>query len=150
MIKKENIAEALNDLVAIHNDRIEGYQLALNELDDSDEDLKQLFLMQIKQSHAIKMYLGNEVQVEGESIADSTTMSGKIYHTWMDFKAAFTWQDRRSILASCEFGEDAVQKAYSEALEEELPAHIRMMLIDQQAELRISHNKIKLIRDATL
>ena len=150
MIATENIAEVLNDLVAIHNDRIEGYELALNELDDSDEDLKELFLMQIKQSHAIKMNLGNEVQLEGESIAKGTTTSGKIYRAWMDFKAAFTWQDRSSVLASCEFGEDAAQKAYNEALDEELPAHIRVMLMDQQAELRISHDKIKSLRDATL
>ena len=148
MISKHNTAEILNDLVAMHNDRIIGYDIALKELDDSDEELKQLFLTDIKQSHDIKMNLGNEVQLEGDAIEEGTTVLGKIYRSWMDLKAALTWQDRKSVLASCEFGEDAMQRAYSEALEEELPEYLRLMLKEQKEELKVSHDEIKSLRNA--
>ncbi len=36
-------AEILNDLVKINNDRIEGYEKAIANLNDEDQDLKSLF-----------------------------------------------------------------------------------------------------------
>ena len=43
-------------------------------------------------------------------------ISGKIYRTWMDVKAAFARKERLSVLEACEFGEDAAQRAYEAAL----------------------------------
>ena len=39
--------EVLNDLVAINNDRIEGYEKAIQEAKESDSDLKSLFTSMI-------------------------------------------------------------------------------------------------------
>lgn len=150
MITTDNTTEVLNDLVEINNDRIIGYERALKELDDKNEDLKTIFLSMIDESRKIKMDLGNEVQVQGATIESGTTASGKIYRAWMDVKAAFTGHDRKAILANCEYGEDAAQKAYKSAIEEEdLPQHIRTMLSEQQEALKASHNKIKQLRDST-
>jgi uncharacterized protein (TIGR02284 family) len=70
----------------------------------------------------------------------------------MDIKATFTGKDRKSILESCEFGEDAAQKAYKEALQSDsglkLSADIREMITRQKEKLRASHDRIKLLRDA--
>lgn len=150
MITTDNTIEILNDLVAIHNDRIAGYERALKELDDNNSDLKHLFLKMIDESRRIKMDLGSEVQVEGGTIESGTTASGTIYRAWMDVKAMFTGHDRKSILSSCEYGEDAAQKAYRSALEDgELPRHIRTMLMEQQQLLKASHDQVKALRDAT-
>ncbi len=150
MITTDNTIEILNDLVAIHNDRILGYERALKELGDNNSDLKHLFLNMIDESRRIKMDLGSEVQVEGGTIESGTTASGTIYRAWMDVKAMFTGHDRKSILSSCEYGEDAAQKAYNSALEEgELPRHIRTMLMEQQQLLKASHDQIKALRNAT-
>jgi uncharacterized protein (TIGR02284 family) len=67
----------------------------------------------------------------------------------MDVKATFTGKDRKAILASCEFGEDAAQKAYDEALssEAELPAEVRQLIMDQKLSLKKSHDYIKALRD---
>ncbi len=151
MITTDNTVEILNDLVAINNDRIVGYERALKELDGSNADLKQLFLSMIDESRHIKMDLGSEVQVEGGTIESGTTASGKIYRAWMDVKAAFTGHDRKAILANCEYGEDAAQKAYKAALQEDdLPHHVRAMLVEQQETLKTSHDEIKQLRDASL
>ncbi len=142
-------AEVLNDLVQINNDRIEGYEKARKELKDGDADLKSLFLSMIEESQKYKLALAQEVGVLGEDIETGTTNSGKIYRAWMDVKALFTGHDRKTVLNNCEFGEDAAQNAYKMALEVEgVPANIRELISEQKAALRVSHDKIKGLRDA--
>ncbi len=142
-------AEILNDLVQINNDRVAGYEKAIEELRAEDGDLKDLFVKMIRESHRHKMALATEVQSLGEDIETGTTNSGKIYRAWMDVKAVFTGHDRKTILNNCEFGEDAAQKAYKMALaEEELSANLKELITTQKAELRLSHDEIKRLRDA--
>jgi hypothetical protein len=75
----------LNDLIEINNDRIKGYEKAIGELKDGDQDLKALFSGMIDESREARNALGVEVQVLGADMepADSTTNSGKIYKAWM-------------------------------------------------------------------
>lgn len=141
--------EVLNDLIQINNDRIAGYEKALQEAKTEDADLKALFSAMISESHEIRMALGTEVNALGGNMDDSTTGSGKLYRAWMDVKAVFTGHDRHAVLSNCEAGEDAAQKAYKTALsDDELPAYLREMVADQQQTLKRSHDKIKALRDA--
>lgn len=142
--------EILNDLIQINNDRIDGYEKALHETKAEDADLKALFSSMISESHEIRMALGTEVNALGGEMDNSTTTSGKIYRAWMDFKAVFTGHDRHTVLANCEAGEDAAQKAYRDALrDEDLPAYLREMISEQQQMLKRSHDRVKALRDAT-
>src|ERR1044071_517058 len=135
-------AEVLNDLIQINNDRINGYERAMKELKNEDDDLKALFTNFIDQSRQAKMALGKEVQVLGNDMDTGTTASGKIYRAWMDVKAMFPGHSRHAILESCEFGEDAAQKAYATALETDgLPAYIFAMLTRQKTELKRSEER---------
>jgi len=139
----------LNDLVEINNDRIVGYERALEEVKDpADADLKALFTSMINESRKIRVDLAGEVQALGGTFEAGTTASGKLYRAWMDVKAVFTGGSRHAILANCEFGEDAAQKAYKEALAEELPGYIRTTLEAQKQMLKASHDKIRAMRDA--
>jgi len=139
--------EVLNDLIQINNDRIAGYEKAIKETKTEDDDLKVLFATMIAESHQIRIALSTEVQALGASIEQGTTTTGKIYRAWMDVKAAFGGNSRHAILASCEAGEDATQKAYRAALAHDLPAFIRDLLTQQQEALRASHDEIKALRD---
>ena len=67
----------------------------------------------------------------------------------MDVKATFTGHDRQSALESCEFGEDAAQKAYRDALgsDAEMSADTRQLITSQQESLKSSHDIIKKLRD---
>lgn len=143
---KETI-ETLNDLVQINNDRILGYENALNDVENDDE-LKSIFLGKIDESRQLKIALAKEVEVLGSDIDNGTSTSGKIHRTWLSVKAAFSGHDDKSVLEECEFGEDAIKKAYRSALEEEqLPAYIRDILNDQLNILTASHDEIKALRD---
>ena len=146
---KETI-ETLNDLILINSDRIAGYVRAMEELAPEDNDLKPLFENMIDESRQARIALGKEVQVLGGTMAEGTMASGKVYRAWMDIKAIFTGHDRHAVIANCEAGEDAAQKAYTNALEEEhLPAFLREMIRGQQQALKYSHDEIKSFRDQT-
>ena len=147
-MENDKTIEVLNDLIEINNDRIAGYEKAISELRDEDEDLRVLFLNMIDESRQARLDLGNEVQVLGGLMEGGTTNSGKIYRAWMDVKAMFTGHDRHTILSNCHFGEDAAQKAYESALRSEnLPSYIREMISDQQQLFKISHDEIKAFAD---
>lgn len=148
MASVDTTKEILNDLIQINNDRITGYEKAIEELKDKDQDLKTIFAAMIDQSRQNIMALGKEVQVLGSDMDRGTTNSGKIYRAWMDVKAVFTGHDRHTVLSNCEFGEDAAQKAYDSALlSEELPAYLREMVSRQKHVLKSSHDEIKALRD---
>ncbi len=141
-------AEILNDLVQINNDRIEGYEKAIENLKAEDQDLKPLFISMIDESRKCRMVLSTELNVFKTETEDSSTTSGKLYRAWMDVKAVFTGHDRKSVLENCEFGEDAAQKAYKDAAnDEDLPANLKILILEQKATLRQSHDKIKQLRD---
>ena len=140
--------ETLNDLVKINNDRIEGYEKAIKELENGNEELKQLFTSIIGESHQNKMELGTEIQALGHDIENTTSTSGSLHRTWLQVKAAFTGHSAKSVLEECEFGEDAIKKAYATALDEEhLPAYIKDMLNEQKLGIDDAHDEIKALRD---
>jgi uncharacterized protein (TIGR02284 family) len=150
MQNQETSVEVLNDLVKINNDRIAGYERAINEAKDLDVDLKATFEGMIRESEQYKTELESKVREVGGEVEEGTTTSGKIYRAWMDVKATFTGSDRKAILASCEFGEDAAQRAYEAALNnaEDMSPDVRTVIHEQQQSLRNSHDLIKKYRDA--
>jgi uncharacterized protein (TIGR02284 family) len=150
MKTKDQVLEVLNDLVKINNDRIEGYTKAIKETKNEDADLQSLFSRMRGESQQLKSQLEKKMmEVGGKTGEDSTLLSGKIYRAWMDVKATFSGKDRKAILSSCEFGEDAAQKAYDTALNEEgLPSEVRDLILQQKVQLRKSHDEIKMLRDS--
>ena len=147
----ENNAETiniLNDLVQINNDRIKGYEKAISET-EGDEQLKTIFTNMIGQSHQFKMELGTEIQAMGTDIDNDSSGSGALHRAWITIKETFTGHSEKSTLEECEFGEDAIKKAYDSALEEEaLPTYVREILNKQYELLLASHNEIKALRDS--
>lgn len=142
--------EAMNDLIKINNDRIEGYEKAIEELQDGENgDLKTLFSDMISESRKYKSELEQGVIAHGGSTDEGTTTSGKLYRAWMDVRAAFSGGDRASVLSNCEAGEDAAQKAYKSAIEDEdVMEETKVLLREQKQSLRNSHDKIKALRDS--
>lgn len=150
MAANEPLNEVLNDLVQINNDRIAGYQRAINEAKDLDVDLKAMFEGMIRESEGYKNDLIAEVGRNDGEVDKGTTISGKIYRAWMDVKATFTGSSRKAILENCEFGEDAWRRAYEAALssDAEMNAPVRQLITDQYNSQKNSHDLIKKYRDA--
>ncbi|MEO7305817.1 MAG: PA2169 family four-helix-bundle protein [Ferruginibacter sp.] len=149
MQTNEKLTEVLNGLIEINHDRINGYEKAIEETKDLDLDLRAIFRSMANDSSSYAAELSKLVTELGETPADGTTNSGKLYRVWMDVKSTFTGHDRESVLELCEFGEDAAQKAYKAAIasDAEMSADIRQLIAEQQAKLKTSHDIIKKYRD---
>ncbi len=146
MENHQKIAAVVEDLVKINNDRIEGYQKAAKQTDETD--LKELFDTMIADSRHFTAELNRYLRNMGEDRERDTTLAGKIYRTWMDVKVSFGGSDRHAILASCEYGEDAAQKSYRQAMEQSyLPEDLRAIIRQQQNKLKASHDNIRHMRD---
>ena len=150
MSQNEELVGTLNDLVKINNDRIAGYERAIAETKDLDVDLKALFEGLIRETQGYKEELIEAVAARGGDVTNDTTISGKIYRAWMDVKAVFTGNDRKTILENCEFGEDAWRRAYEAALgsDTEMDAEIRQMITSHYTSETAAHELIKKYRDA--
>lgn len=147
----EKTIEVLNTLITINNDRIEGYETAAKETEE--QDLKTLFAQFSSTSQKCKSELITEVSNLGGTAAEGTLITGKFFRVWMDVKAALTGQDRKAILNSCEYGEDAAKETYEKALEndlENLNTEQQAMIKTQLALLVADHDKVKVMRDLTL
>jgi uncharacterized protein (TIGR02284 family) len=146
----EKIIDVLNDLIKINNDRIEGYEKAADDIDPEESTLKTLFYQLSEESRENKTRLIEEVKsLGGDADEDKTTERGKIYRTWMGVRVTFSGSDTASTLSSCEFGEDAAQRAYAEALEasSDFPASVQNLISNQKDLLKMSHDLVKNQRD---
>ncbi len=136
--------EVLNTLIVINNDRIEGYETASTETEETD--LKNLFADLQQTSRQCKGELIEEVLKLGGMHEEGTKITGKFFRVWMDVKAALMGNDRKAILNSCEYGENVAQETYDDALRnnvEELNAAQKAMLTAQQRLLKTDHETIK-------
>jgi uncharacterized protein (TIGR02284 family) len=143
---------ALNDLIKINNDRIAGYQKAIEGTEETRLNL--LFNDLIDQSKHNISELREYIHVLGGSPTDGTTLSGKFHNTWIDVKATFINKDRHGILADCEHNEDIAKSAYRKALDDkELiweDTKVVIILSSQLDGLKTSHDTVKSLRDAAV
>ena len=148
-MEKNETIEVLNDLIRINNDRIEGYEKAVNKTNETDLDLRAVFNQMAQESRKYANELTAQVRRLGGDPASGTTASGKIYRVWMDIKSGISSSERKSVLEECEYGEDAAQKAYEKALapDNDLPADVRSLIQDEKRNLKNSHDTIRNYRD---
>ena len=148
-MENKKAIDALNRLVEINNDRIEGYETATKET--NEPDLKVLFTKLADTSQDCRIELEREVEQLGGTPAKGTKVTGKFFRAWMDVKAAITGKDRKAILESCEYGEDHALKTYQEVLEDDreyLTVEQISMIESQYDLLRADHDAVRALRDS--
>lgn len=147
-MENEKSIDVLNKLVVINNDRIEGYETAIKETDESD--LIAMFNQFLATSRKCKQELVSEVSRLGGEVEEGTKTSGKFFRAWMDVKAALTARDRKAILGSCEFGEDNAIGTYQSVLKddmEHLNTQQQTMVKNQYNIIKADHDKVRSMRD---
>ncbi len=145
MQNNEELVDTLNELVRINYDRIFGYERAIEDVETEDVDLKTVFSEYADQSRKYVTQWQESIRSIGGEPATDSTVRGKLFRVWMDFKATITAKSRQSILDSCEFGEDAAQRQYQNVLESDthLPDDIRQKIAEQKSELKSAHDSIR-------
>lgn len=148
-MKNKETIEILNDLLVINNDRVEGYDKAVKELDAENPELMVIFASNAEQSKKFSSMLEQTVRELGGDPETGTTNRGKVYRLWMDIRSTISSDKSVSVLNLCEYGEDAAQKAYEKALEEDVNMDLptRRLILDQKASLKEAHDQVKKLRN---
>ncbi|MES2827931.1 MAG: PA2169 family four-helix-bundle protein [Bacteroidota bacterium] len=139
----------LNELTEINNDRVEGFQKAIADINEENVDLKAVFQEYSNQSRKFSQELVALVAGSGEDADTGNTIAGTLHRAWIDVKALFGGSDRVSILNEAERGEDAIKAAYKLALERgELSGEALETVSRQAQDINSAHDAIKALRDA--
>ncbi|MEP6647190.1 MAG: PA2169 family four-helix-bundle protein, partial [Saprospiraceae bacterium] len=126
-MENDKTINVLNPLIVINNDRIQGYETAIAETED--QDLKSAFAKFIQTSRHCRDELVDAVTKLGGKPKEGTREDGKIYRAWMDFKSLLTGKDRKTILNSCEYGEDVALNSYEKAMKDPDLSTLQKMIV---------------------
>jgi len=138
--------ETLKAVIQSLIDGQEGFKSIGEDLKDAT--LKQYFLAESLRRASFRGDLETALHQAGvHDVKESGTMGGAIRRTWGDLKAKVGGSDH-TLLETAESGEDAVKKAYKEALDKELPLPLHEMLSTQYAQIQTSHDYVKDARDS--
>jgi len=142
-----NTTDIINNLIEINNDRVAGFEKVIADINDENTDLKQLFQEFAQQSRKNGQELAAVVG-SADEVETGNSVSGTLHRAWIDVKSLFGGSDRASILSEAERGEDAIKKAYQEALTSgELLPDVTKIVSSQAQDINSAHDKIKALRD---
>ncbi|GAA4777912.1 PA2169 family four-helix-bundle protein [Olivibacter ginsenosidimutans] len=148
-METSNVVSTLNDLIEINNDRVAGFEKAMADIKDENLDLKTLFQEFSSQSRKFSQELTSLASRYTDDVETGTSAAGNLHRAWIDIKSLFGGSDRKSILEEAERGEDAIKKAYNDALKEgTFPVEATSLITQQAAEIKRAHDKIKALRDS--
>ncbi|MCF2134664.1 MULTISPECIES: PA2169 family four-helix-bundle protein [Burkholderiaceae] len=142
-----HIVSVLNDLIETSKDGEAGFRKAAE--DASNPELKTLFASCAQSCSQAVSELQAAVHSLGGKAEDHGSASGALHRGWMDLKSAIKGRSDHEILADCEKGEDVAKKHYRQALDEALPADIRMLVERQYEGVLKHHDRVRELRDAT-
>lgn len=140
-----NVTAVLNDLVETSKDGERGFRKAAE--DAHDTQLKALFVSRAEDCTRGARELQDVVQKLGGKPETGGSMSGALRRGWADVKSAVAGRSDYEILAECEKGEDVAKKHYNDALEEDLPPDVRMVVDRQFQGVIENHDRIRDLRD---
>lgn len=134
--KTNKTVEMLNDLMSIHNDRINAYSSLLSKLSGDDIYLMPVFEKIISDAVFYKQQIALKIKsISGD--AKQIVPFGKIYAAWNTLKMAFKGNTSKSILAACHYNEEIAIHTYDVALScnSDLSFDLQTLLQEQEAAL---------------
>lgn len=140
-----NTARILNSLIQTLKDGQEGFRVAGDHAQEVElkRTFRELSLQRAKLAGELQMCV-RELGAEYET---APSLVGALHRGWIQVRTTMGDHDDQAILEECERGEDSAVGAYREALLEDLPSNMRDVVVNQAAEIKSSHDRIKALRD---
>ena len=136
----------LQDLIQVNIDSRDGFQDAVDNLEDQHSSLAVLFRHVSRERDAQAHELQAMVAQNAEQPAKSGSVAAAAHRTWMDIRAAFGGGDQ-AILSEAERGEDHIKEKYESALKDLTGCACVGTLQKQYAAVKASHDKVRALRD---
>lgn len=146
MNTNDKTISVLNHLIGISKDGEKGFANAADHV--KRPDLKTVFKdYSASCASGVKELQGLVTNLGGSAKSDGT-MAGTFHRGLVDVKASVAGHSDLAILEECEKGEDVAKKAYSDALNEQIPQNMRDVIARQNTEVLAHHDKVRDLRNA--
>jgi uncharacterized protein (TIGR02284 family) len=148
-MRNEMVIEVLTKLLEVNNERLEGYETALNETED--HDAKTLFAQLARTSHWNRKELAAEIIELGGNPPEKPGSGDNTFSVWRDLKTTLPELERETILSACEIIEDRALEDYQEIIDNEmddLNSKQKAMIQGQLALLQDDYDVIHSWRDS--
>ena len=136
-----DVADVLNGLIETAKDGAEGFKTAAEKVKESS--LKTLFSKYASQRASYAQELQSLVSSLGEKPAESGHVAAGLHRGWINLKQALASDEDTAIVNEAESGEDAAKKAYSEALQQNLPANVKSVVQKQYEGVLEAHGVVR-------
>ncbi len=141
----DHITSVLNDLVETSKNGEAGFKAAAE--DTKNAELRTLFEARSRDCSSGANELQTVVTQLGGKPETSGTVAGAVHRGWVNLKSVVTGRSDLAILEEVEKGEDVAKKAYSDALQEDLPATVRAVVQKQYDGVLRNHDQIRDLRN---
>ena len=141
----EDVIDALNDLAECCKDGEYGFRACAEQAERSD--LKSVFLQRADDCRGAAQELYEQIRMLGGDVDEGGSAAGAMHRGWVAVKATLTTYDDKAVLEECERGEDNAMARYRKALEQPLPAGIKLIVERQMQGVQRNHDQIKMLRD---
>ena len=143
-IQPGQLVSTLNSLIEMNRDGQKGYQEAAEKI-----ETPKIKKFCVDQSRARAQFV-SDLQLQVRSFGGDPEKTGSVgaavHRAWIDLKSALGGGDH-AILAASETGEDYAVKEYKTALDETLPAPVRVVVERQFQSVKQAHDEVKEMRD---
>ncbi len=141
-----NSDKTLNDVIQINKERIIFYEKAIGEIRSHDKYLRILFSDIIDESRESLMSLFAALGKPAGAIEEEFAQADKRSERWPVIKKIFRRYRRDDILLHSKFLEETMHITYENSLKpEDMPQHIRDLLIRQKRVQGLSYENIRFL-----
>ena len=143
---REVVIATLNDLIETSKDGEQGFRTCADGTRNTQ--LKMFFEHAAKRCNEGAAQLQTVVREMGSDPERSGSAAGTVHRAWVNIKSTITDMDDEAILVECERGEDVAKNAYEEALQQNLPGDVRLLVERQYREVKANHDRVRDMRNA--
>lgn len=141
---KTEIVSEVHHIIEVLNERVSGYEKAIENVDDPD--CASLFNEYKQQAQQFEMELQPYAEINIDDIG--TRFVADVWHLWMDLKGAISNKSLTAMIGACITGEAAAIRNYIEVLNDEnLPDELRGILTKQLEDIRVACENLIQIKE---
>jgi uncharacterized protein (TIGR02284 family) len=140
-----NIIALLNELIETSKDGERGFMKAAEEVqqasvNDALLESAELCSRDARELQDLVLELGGRPKSDG-------SVAGALHRGWLGLKFAVGGRTDHAILADCEREEDAAEKRFHDALEQDLPGDVNVVVERLYRAVAQDHDRIRALRD---
>ena len=142
--ENEKIVSTLNNLIVTCKDGQEGFRNAAEGV--TSIELKTLFNNCAQKRAELLSEIHSEVRRLGGDPDQSGTISEALLRGWLNMKQVMTGKNETAVVDEAERGEDVAVKNYQQALKENLPPDVRVIVVRQYTQIKEAHDRISALK----